>query len=263
MGTGLDIVTNYTWSHALDNISSTFSESSSSSNGVGNLGYMDPRNPALDYGNADFNIKSRFAFEAIWNEPFFKGSNGVLRQVAGGWAIAPIFTVRTGSPFTISDSTSCLNCATGPYGIPRYVPGSAISSFHTNTSDDQGGNVFNLLTLPAANSFTGLFGVSDFGPYPANMTRRNQFVGPGAWNLDLSLAKTFPITERFKLEFRAEGYDILNHANMYLNGFLGDAFNASGGSVVIQGKKGGLGTIANNGAHDERRFGQFALRLHF
>jgi hypothetical protein len=262
-GTGLDILTNYTWSHSMDNISSTFSESSSSSNGVGNLGYLDPRNPALDYGNSDFDLRHRLTFEARWNEPFFKSSKGVLGQVAGGWSIAPLLSMRRGTPFTVSDSTNCLNCATGPYGIPRYVPSTPISSFKTGGGTDQGGNVFDLLSLPAPNSFTGLLGMSDFGPYPANMTARNNFVGPGAWNLDLSVSKSFPVTERVKLEFRTEAYNIFNHANMYFNGFVADAFNFGGGPVTIEGKRGGLGTAANNGSHDERRFIQFALRASF
>jgi hypothetical protein len=262
-GTGVSLLANYTWSNAMDNLSSTFSESSSGSNGVGNLGYLDPRNPALDYGNADFDIRNRFALEAIWNEPFLKGSRGLLGRVAGGWSISPIFSVRSGGPFTISDSSNCLNCLTGPYGIPRYTPGGPISSFSTGSGVSAGANNFNLLTLPKANSFTGLLGVSDFGPYPSNMTTRNQFYGPGAWNLDLSVSKAFTLTERLKLEFRAEGYDIFNHANMYYNGFNADASNFSGGPVIITGKKGGLGSSANNGNHDERRFGQFALRVIF
>jgi outer membrane receptor protein involved in Fe transport len=262
-GTGLSILTNYTMSHAMDNISSTFTESSTGSNGIGNLGYLDPRDPALDYGNADFDIRNHVAFSAMWNEPFLKGSRGLVGQVAGGWSVVPIFTARSGTPFSIADSSNCLNCQTGPYGIPRYVPSGPISSFSTGSGEDQGGNVFNLLTLPAANSFTGLLGYSDFGPYPSNMTKRNQFFGPGAWSFDLSVTKTFPVTERLKLEFRAEGFNIFNHSNMYYNGFNADAANAKGGSVIIDGKKGGLGVLANNGQHDERRFGQFALRVIF
>ena len=95
------------------------------------------------------------------------------------------------------------------------------------------------------------------------MTTRNMFFGPGAWTFDLAVAKNFALTERFSLEFRAEGYDILNHTNMYVNGFNLDAALFSGGPVILQGLKGGLGNGANNGQHDERRFGQFALRLHF
>lgn len=278
--TGFSIVTNYTWSHALDNSSSTFSESSSSSNGVGNLGYLDPRNPALDYGNADFDIRHRLVFSGVWTEPFFKGSRGFLSQVAGGWTVVPVYTVRAGTPFTVSDSTNSLNSGTGPYGIPRYTPTGTIPTFQTGSGVDQGGNVFNILSLPPANTtpfttFTSQnctpsatvicsVGVSDFGPFPANMTTRNAFRGPGAWNFDLAVAKSFPITERFRLEFRAEAYDLLNHHNMYVNGFNADFASAGTPTgLEIQGKKGGLGALANNGNHDERRFGQFALRLIF
>jgi hypothetical protein len=264
--TGLSIVTNYTWSHALDNGSSTFSESSSSSNGIGNLGYLDPRNPALDYGNADFDIRHRWVFSGIWTEPFFKGSRGWMRQTVGGWTVVPIFTVRTGVPFSVSDSTNSLNSGLGPYGIPRYTPAGTISSFATGTEVDQGRNVFNILTLPPANSFknTALGGISDFGPYPSNMTARNVFRGPGAWNFDVALSKTFVLTERLNLEFRAEGFNIFNHHNIYVNGFNADfATSGTPTGIAIQGKKGGLGALANNGNHDERRFGQFALRLTF
>lgn len=271
-GTGLSFMGNFTWARAMDNLSTTFSESSSSSNGDGDLGYLDPRNPRLDYGNADFDIRDRLTLSPIWTEPFFKGSRGVLGQVAGGWSVAGIFTARTGTPFTIVDSSSCLNCLTGPYGVPRYVPTKPISGFQTGAGVDAGGgatNLFNLLTLPTANSFCApVLGtgpcISDFGPYPSNMTTKNQFYGPGAWNLDLSVSKNFLITERIKLEFRAEGFDIFNHFNMYYNGFGADAgLFSAGAPIVIQGKKGGLGVLANNGQHDERRFGQFALRLHF
>ena len=95
------------------------------------------------------------------------------------------------------------------------------------------------------------------------MTHRNAFRGPGAWDFDLSLSKNFAVTERFKLEFRAEGFNIFNHHNMYVDGFDLDAANFPAGSVIVDGKKGGLGNLANNGNHDERRFGQFALRLLF
>ena len=167
-------------------------------------------------------------------------------------------------PFTISDSTNSLNAGTGPYGIPRYTPSTKPATMTTGAATSViGPNDFGILTLPKANSFTGLLGVSDFGPFPAAMTERNAFRGPGAWNFDLSMGKTFAVTERFKLEFRAEAYNIFNHHNMYVDGFDLDAVNFSGGPVIVDGEKGGLGNLANGGNHDERRFGQFALRLLF
>ena len=261
--TGLSVVSNYTWSHALDNLSSTFSESSSTSNGVGNLGYLDPRNPALDYGNADFDIRHRYVLSVIWTDPFFKSGHGWKQQSLGGWLLTPMYSVRSGVPFTVVDSTNSLNANFGPYGIPRYTP-SAPYSTTTGSAVATGPNNFNLLTLPSADSWTGTLGVSDFGPYPAAMTGRNVFRGPGAWNFDMALSKTFKLTERVGLELRAEGFDLLNHHNLYVNGFVANAaFFTAGQPFEIEGKKGGLGAAANNGNHDERRFGQFALRLSF
>jgi hypothetical protein len=260
--TGLSIVSNYTWSHALDNLSSTFAESSGSSNGVGNLGYLNPSFPALDYGNADFDVRNRYVLSAVWNEPFFKSGRGLKPQVLGGWIVTPIFGARSGVPFNISDSTNSLNATTGPYGIPRYTP-SGLYSTNTGSGVPISPNNFNLLTLPASVDWTGLLGFSDFGPYPANMVQRNAFRGPGAWTFDMAVSKNFRLTERFNLEFRAESFDIFNHHNMYVNGFIADAANFPDEPVIIEGKKGGLGAAANNGNHDERRFGQFALRLSF
>jgi outer membrane receptor protein involved in Fe transport len=258
--TGLSILTNYTWAHTMDNLSTTFSETSAQFD----LGFLDPRNPWLDYGNADYDVRHRLSLVMTWTEPFLKSGRGVTRQVAGGWSISPIFTARTGIPFSVWDFSNSLNSFEGA-GIPRYVPTGPIPSLSTGAAVDSGShNLFNILNLPAANSYTGLLGISDFGPYPAAMTTRGEFRGPGAWDLDVALSKMFVLTERFSLEFRAEAYDIMNHANLYV--VAGTAFVPSANAPVttIQGKFGGLGVGNAEGAnHDERRFGQFALRLHF
>jgi hypothetical protein len=100
------------------------------------------------------------------------------------------------------------------------------------------------------------------------MTRRNSFRGPGAWNFDLAIGKTFALTERLRLQFRAEGFDLFNHHNLYLNAANLNVPNfttASGtnGPVLVQALKGGLGNLALGGNHDERRFGQFSINLSF
>jgi hypothetical protein len=260
--TGLTIVSNYTWSHSLDNLSATFSESSGGANGVGNLGYLNPADPSLDYGSSDFDVRNRVVVSTIWTEPYFNTGRGWKPQVLGGWIVTPLFSARSGVPFNVSDSTNSLNSASGPYGIPRYTA-SAPFSTSTNGGVALGPNNFNILTLPASESWTGLLGISDFGPYPSNMVPRNDFRGPGAWTFDMAVAKNFKLTERFSMQFRAESFDLFNHHNLYVNGFLADAANFQGGPVIIQGKKGGLGAAANNLNHDERRFGQFALKLLF
>jgi len=271
-GTGLSLQGNYTWAHALDNLSSTFSESSGASNGVGNLGYLNPLDPALDYGNSDFDIRHRVVISAIWAEPFFKDSRGLLRQVAGGYTLTPMFTARAGVPFSVIDSTNCLNCGDG--GNVRYTPTAPITDYSaTGITGVLGPNDFSVLTLPAANSFADpTTGFSDFGTctggvapctYPAAMTHRNAFRGPGAWNFDMAAGKTFRVTEKVNLEFRAEGFNLLNHHNLYFNGYTADAaLVGSPSGVVLEAKKGGLASLTGFNT-DERRFGQFALKLSF
>ena len=277
--TGLSLVANYTWAHSTDDLSSTFSDSTGgASNGIGNLGYLDPRNPRLDWGNSDFDIRHRMVVSPLWTTPWYKTGKGWEGHALGGYTLTGIFTVRTGTPFSVYDTTNSINAGAG-YGIPRLVPSSTISSYSTGTpvSAGAGTNNFTVLTLPGGNftpfSFLGVNGTdpaSDFGPFPADMTARNAFRGPGAWNFDFAVSKSFSLTERMKLEFRAEAFDLFNHHNYYVNALNLDAANfgtdSSGAPVPIKvtALKGGLGTNNVSGTnHDERRFGQFALRLSF
>jgi hypothetical protein len=92
------------------------------------------------------------------------------------------------------------------------------------------------------------------------MSHRNAFYGPGAWNFDAAVSKKIPITERISVELRAEGFDILNHHNMYVLESSNDVGGIGyGAALPIQGRRGGV----NGGANDERRFGQFAGRIIF
>ncbi len=263
--TGVNLVVNYTWSHSLDDLSSTFSDTTGGgSYGIGNLGYLDPGDAKLDWGSSDFDIRHRVVISPIWNTPWFNSGKGFERQLLGGYTWVGIFTAHTGTPYSVFDTTNSLNAGSA-YGIPRYVPGTAISSYKPGTATQIGRNDYQILSLPAANEtpFDTLLGISDFGPYPSNMTGRNAFLGPGAWNLDIAMTKSFAVTERVKLEFRAEGFNIFNHHNLYINAANFDAANFPGKPIVIDALKGGLGNAAIGGNHDERRFGQFALRVVF
>jgi hypothetical protein len=264
--TGLSVTANYTWAHSTDDLSSTFSDSTQgASNGIGNLGYLDPRNSRLDWGSSDFDLRHRVVVAPIYELPFFKSGRGWTRQALGGWTLVGIFIARTGTPFSVFDTTHSLNAGVGN-GIPRFVPSTPITSFNSHSPVQVAPNQYTILTLPTANEtpFNPVLGISDFGPYPANMTGRNMFRGPGAWNLDAAVTKSFALTERFKLEFRAEGFDIFNHHNFYTLQTNLDANNFTGVPIIVTALKGGLGTNNVTGVnHDERRFGQFALRLMF
>jgi Carboxypeptidase regulatory-like domain/TonB dependent receptor len=266
--TGLGLVTNYTWSHSLDDLSSTFSDGAQGGSGyVGNLGYLDPTNPKLDWGSSDFDVPNRLVISPIWQTPWFKQGHSILTEIAGGWTLSGIYTVRNGTPFSFFDYTWNLN---GYSGVPRLVPATRITQTKAGSPVNLGGNQFQILTLPPAlddNPFNPTLGVSDFGPFPYNMTSRNAFRGPGAWNVDAAAAKRFKITERVGLEFRAEGFNLFNHHNLYTNqaalSFTNPFDGTPNPSNPVIALKGGLNSIALGGNHDERRFGQFSLRADF
>ena len=274
--TGLTLVANYTWAHSLDDISSTFSQDIQGGSGyIGSLGYTDNLDPKLDYGNSDYDIRNRLVVSPIWQTPWFKESRGVEGQALGGWTISGIITARSGIPFSVYDYTDNFNF----YSVARLTPATPITNYRTGAPVPSGAaGIFNVMTLPLPASSAPLdpaLGISDFGPFPADMTGRNAFRGPGAWNTDIAISKNFKLTERFNLEFRAEGFDIFNHHNLYV--FAGDLdyscpetnilpCNVPASSyapLTVTAYKGGLGNLALGGNHDERRFGQFALKLSF
>jgi hypothetical protein len=175
--------------------------------------------------------------------------------------------MRTGTPFTFYDSTD----NNSGYQTPRYNPVSPVTQHKFKSIPNGAPNAGNLYTLtslttlpldnPGAVTNPNLMGISDFGPYPSTMTGRNVFVGPGAYNLDCSISKLFPVREGVNVELRAEAFDVTNHHNLYIQQSQTDANNYNPGNPQITASKGGIGN--NGGANDERRFLQFAGKINF
>jgi hypothetical protein len=274
--TGLSLVANYTVAHQLDDLSSTFTET----NQVGLLGYLQPFNPGFDRGSGDLDIRQRLVIAPLYRTPKISSSR-LLNETLGGWQVTGIYTVRTGVPFSYYDST---NNNSG-YQVARYTPTAGVVPQHSFTKipagvNGGGKNSYVIGNLPPATSFpdpaagypanpalynaqtkTG-FLISDWGPFPPTMVARNNLRGPGAWTFDASVSKIFPIHEQINVEFRAEGFDLLNHHNLFIQGALNDVANVGDGvPAPITASKGGIGLFG--GANDERRFGQFALKINF
>jgi hypothetical protein len=262
--TGLSLTGNYTWSHALDELSSTFGDSLQGGSGyIGSLGYTSLVDPKLDWGSADYDVRQRLTVAPIWQTPWFKQGTGIERHALGGWALSGIYTARGGVPFSVFDYSEDETF----YTVPRLEPATSFYSEKVSKKPQMlGPNQFNGLNIPLPKSFTPLsstLGISDFGPFPSDMMHRNSIRGPGAWNVDASLHKTFPLTERVAMEFSADGIDVLNRHNFYVNTSTLQYGGVTTTPLYVQELKGGLGTLATGGNHDERRFGQFALRLSF
>jgi hypothetical protein len=261
--TGLSVVANYTWSHSLDDLSSTFGDSLQGGSGyIGSLGYTSLAKPLLDWGSSDYDVRQRLVVAPIWEMPWFKQGSGIQREVLGGWGVGGIYTARGGIPFSAFDYSEDETF----YTVPRLEPATPFYSESVSKKPQVlGPNQFDGLDLPLPKNFTPLssaLGLSDFGPFPSDMMHRNTMRGPGAWNVDASLHKTFAITERVGLDFEADGIDVLNHHDYFANTTTLAYFGPSS-PLFVEEEKGGLGTTATSGNHDERRFGEFGLKVNF
>src|SRR5262249_12519288 len=258
---GLTMRANYTWSHSIDDNSSTFTTDNA---GAYNLGLLDPLNPKLDRGDSDFDVRHRFTLAALWAEPFFS-KPGLTNARAGGWNLSPLVTVRTGPPFSIYDCTN-----EGSALCPRVMLTKPFSPHYTDTPTSNP-NEFNYMDLtsgaPDSSYVNPIAGISDFGPFPASMRGRNTFRTPGLWRFNAGVYKDFPINEKVKLQFRTEAYNLFNHSNLYLVYGNLDVGSFAGAPIVtaVRGLRNdttAYGSSVDNQRIENRNI-QFALKLIF
>lgn len=212
MGHGLTMSHAYTWAHGIDNASSL------RVNGVGNI-----YNSRLDRGNSDTDIRHRYVGTVTYDLPFFRNEKSFLGHAFGGWSLASVVSTQTGIPFNISESTD--RSLTGALGgnRPDYIGGTLTfvdprkNMFGKQNSyfDGTGGGTSTAVTNPyfrrVGSGLSVAQGAGRFGTFG-----RNVFHGPGLVNADISVSKTFSITEAQKLMFRAEGFNFMNRTN-FLN----------------------------------------------
>ena len=229
---GLQLSAKYTLSTARDNLSTTFSDDD---NNNFNIGYLDAFDPMLDWGYAQFDIRHRFVASGIWVLPFAKHASGLTRALASDWQLNWILTARTGYPFTLWDCTNGLGLcmrAQDPSGMDLKATGGPATG---------NPNEFLLLDLTPLVAHAGsylhpLTGNSDFGPYPADMVKRDSVRGPGYWNVDFGLSKRVRFGTR-AVQFRAEAYNLFNHANLFANTNTADVSSFSEITGFRQGNR--------------------------
>jgi outer membrane receptor protein involved in Fe transport len=227
--TGLSFTARYTLGHAKDNLSTVFSES----NNDFNFGLLDPFNPKLDYGDAQYDIRHRFTAGLIWEMPFAREASGLAHALAGGWQVASAVRIQSGAPFTVYD---CTNAATPGRGCIRMLVQPGLNRNPASTVASTGDpNSFVYLDLAnQANGIGGyanpITGTSDFGPYPSNMDVRNAFRSPGIWNVDAIFSKRFAVGSAKGVQVRVEVYNLFNHANTYVRQ---DSVDLSAGTQIL------------------------------
>jgi hypothetical protein len=168
------------------------------------LNLASPGPDPLSRGPQDADRRFVLVFSHVWELPFGKGKaymnkGGAADAVLGGWHISGIETVESGLPFTPNisngESAQFLNSA-----CCELTPDA------TSTNPYSGARTRNLWFNPAAYADPAQYTFGDVG--------RNALRGPGYFTVDLSLSKTFRLSERFGFELQGEAFNAFNRTNL-------------------------------------------------
>jgi hypothetical protein len=199
----------YTWSHALD------ASSSLRVNGVGNI-----YNRALDYGNGDTDVRHRYVMTADYDLPKVSSNRGFLGKTLGGWNVSGVLSAQAGLPFSVVEPDD--RALTGGLGgnrpdavggkiafaDPRSNSYGKQNSYFNGTGGATGAAATNPYFHRVGSAASAAKGAGRYGTLG-----RNTLIGPGLANVDVKIAKTFHVTERHTLNFRAEAFNVFNHTN--------------------------------------------------
>ena len=223
---GLTFKANYTFSKLLD-IESAFLATSGANEPAT---VLNPFDLNMNRGIAAYNLKHQFNANFTYQLPFGSGqhfgssASGVADKLIGGWQWNGTVTAQSGFPFTptVGSNISGTGDTQNP-DVPNRNPaftGNAVlgtSGFRTT------GRYFDpsAFSLPLAGTFGNV--------------ARGAFIGPSFNDFDTSLFKTFSFTERYRLQFRAEAFNVLNRTNFGLPNpqtFSGSNYSSSAGVIT-------------------------------
>jgi hypothetical protein len=295
---GLQGVLSYTYSHNIDDATAEVFSTVLTPRRA-----QDSQDVAADRSNSILDHRHRLTLTVIYDEPFFKNSNAFLKNTLGNWEIAPIYTYQSGQWVTAqSGIDSNLNGDGAPdrtifnpngsgvtgsvvaplcrsalpvdnsAGKPLCTLGNARSTALADPANADGctpgmaGCVFynvagNVVGYSAANP-NARYIEAGFGAL-ANVGRNTLQLAP-INDIDVTALKRFTITERFKVEFQAQVFNLFNHPQ-YVGGLINDiaplGFTGSERNILIPGS-----SVFNNPSsnfNSNARTLQLALKIYF
>jgi outer membrane receptor protein involved in Fe transport len=205
---GLAFLASYTWSKAIDDVSS-FNITGSAAKPVAGENDLaqDPFNLGAERGLSLFDARNRFVGSYEWALPFWNHAENWYQWALGGWQLNGIATLMSGTPFTVFDSNDVAAQGSAP----------EITGFSAQRPDLIGNPNNGPRTVGAwlnSAAFHRLDTVKDAGQFGTE--GRNVNFGPGYANWDFAALKNFRVTESTHLQFRAELFDVLNRTNFRL-----------------------------------------------
>ena len=258
-GHGLQFDVNYTWSHSIDNTSLIANEIA-----FGGYGFVcDVVRPRECRGNSDFDVTNYLSGTFLYELPIGRGKSAAsdapfwLNELIGGWSVSGLPSWHTGlayqdfaNAFVAGYANDAPAILTGPIGLLKA---------HVNGGKGAAVNIYSNPTA-ALGAFTG--------PVGFQIGSRNNLRGPGFFNMDLGLAKTFPVyKDKVNLKFRVDAYNAFNHPNFE---YPGEGSVPGSGQDITEASGVPFGTISNtftppssDTSNQGARVLQGSLRLEF
>jgi hypothetical protein len=251
---GLYVLGNLTWSSCLTDAVDVL-------NNTALPGYRAPFLPGFgkhgDFGRCEFDtqkvlhVSGTYELPVGRNRRFLSNEGKVVNTILGGWDTNGILTLQDGQPGTVP----CPITTTSGFGCyADKVPGQYIYSGPHDVN--QWLNPQAYANPPIATTI----GQSDYSPLGGSPSN---FRGPGFHRFDFSLFKQFVVTERVRVEFRSEFFNLTNHPNFSLPGFSGNGVVAAPGALnFLNTTNFGKITSVRDGQNDQREI-QFALKVYY
>jgi outer membrane receptor protein involved in Fe transport len=241
-GKGLFFLTSYTWSKSIDNVSSADFDKDV------NGGVQNIYDPKANRGVSDWDVPHRLAFSYVYDLPFGKGkqfmtkAHPVLETVFGNWQTTGIFIASSGVPGTVYYGEVANSYA---WARPDLVGDPNLSGSQRGPDHWFNTEAFVMRYDSKGNILPGNAG-------------RNIMRGPRYTNMDLGMVKFFSITERLRMQFRAEFFNLSNTPHFALP--IRKMKDPSFGTITHTRNPGNYGSTAASYAN---RMIQFALKLEF
>src|SRR5882762_7535644 len=269
MSHGFQVQGAFTWGKSIDDESGTVA-GDQFGNSISALDWFDRR---LTRGVSDFNMGKTLVFNGIWQVPGIRSAPGPVRWAVSGWQLGGIFKAGDGVPFTATIGGDLLGKKSSKtFDYPNRVAGCDpinrnfktqgllyvnVNCFAFPTAPDQA--FWSANCDPAPKSFGGALPAGDLRCFNLRgNSGRNIMAGPGLTEFDFSVFKNNyikRISESFNVQFRAELFNVLNHANFAVpvTPDNTDVFNGNGGPTGTAGRLTSTSTTA--------REIQFAMKL--
>ena len=240
---GLQMIASYTFSHSIDSASTD--AFAAYLNTPGSLA-----NQNIDRGNSDFDIRHSFTAGVTYSLPN-PSSGKLVRATLSGWSLNAFVLARSAPPDNVVDATSPFSEGLAFYPRPNINPGVPLELYGAGYP---GGKIFNLAAFASA------------PPGQQGDLGRNVLRGFSASQADVGLQRQFRLTETAGLSFRAEAFNILNHANFgnpnnnLTDSLFGHSTQMLANSLGAGGANGGFNPLYQVGGP---RSIQLALKVQF